>query len=98
MTEDNPAIQHFGTGRSVEEYQAFGGFKDGKWTGTGHTDEVNIWIGVDESGECYIGVAGRTAPMFNGARYFTTAGFQRITREDYDALRAVPVFQKVKGD
>jgi hypothetical protein len=94
----NLAIQQVGTGRSVEEYQAFGGYKDGKYTGDDHEDEVNIWIGEDESGDCYIGVAGRT---FQGAdaRYFATAGFQRIARWQYEALRAVPaVFQKVKGD
>lgn len=95
---DNPAIQHFGTGKSIEEYQAFGGYKDGVWTSHDHTDEINIWVGVDESGDCYIGVAGRTwTNPANGIRYFETAGFQRISREDYDALRAVPVFQKVKG-
>jgi len=95
--QNKPAIQKVGTGRSVEEYQAYGGFVNGEWSGNGHTDEVNVWIGVDESGECYIGVAGRTAGLPDGTRYFTTAGFQRISREDYDALRAVPVFQKVKG-
>jgi len=97
--KDNPAIQHFGTGKSIEEYQAYGGFVNGEWSGDKHTDEINIWIGVDESGECYIGVAGRTYQMpSDSRRMFETAGFQRISREDYDALRAVSVFQKVKGD
>jgi len=67
--QNKPAIQKVGTGRSVEEYQAYGGFVNGEWSGNGHTDEVNVWIGVDESGECYIGVAGRRRhPLLHDGR------------------------------
>lgn len=97
QTKDDPAIQQVGTGKSLEEYQALGGYKDGKFSGDQHTDTVSVWIGLDESGQCYIGIAGRSyVSPATGVGYFRTCGFQEISLEDYAALKECPIFQRTR--
>ena len=94
-----PCIQEIGTGKSVEEYQGYGDFdKNGKWMGKGkERDAINIWVGKDESGKFYLGIAGRQPDLLGqGYHYFRTIGFQEITKEDYEAFKKIPSFVKTK--
>lgn len=89
-------IEEVGTRKSVEEYQAFGDYKNGKFEKI-EKDTLNIWVGKDESGKYYLGIAGRQPDNFGqGYHYFRTIGFQEITKEDYEAFIKIPSFSKTK--